>query len=56
MPTDTTGIVEAIRQLYVARAGAVQARTAALNQLDDLLVTAPAEPRRPSVATSQWLG
>jgi transposase len=46
MPKDTTGIVEAIRQLHVARAGAVQARTAALNQLDDLLVTAPAELRQ----------
>jgi transposase len=46
MPKDTTGIVEAVRQLHVARAGAVQARTAALNQLDDLLVTAPAELRQ----------
>lgn len=46
IPKDTTGIVEAIRQLHVARAGAVQARTAALNQLDDLLVTAPAELRQ----------
>ena len=41
IPKDTTGIVEAVRQLHVARAGALQARTAALNQLDDLLVTAP---------------
>lgn len=32
--------------MHLARAGAVQARTAALNQLDDLLVTAPAELRR----------
>lgn len=46
IPKDTTGIVEAVRQLHVARAGAVQARTAALNQLDDLLVTAPAELRQ----------
>jgi transposase len=46
IPKDTTGIVEAIRQLHVARAGAVQARTAALNQLDDLLVTAPAALRQ----------
>jgi hypothetical protein len=29
IPKDTTGIVEAVRQLHVARAGAVQARTAA---------------------------
>jgi transposase len=46
IPKDTTGIVEAVRQLHVARAGAVQARTAALNQLDDLLVTAPGELRQ----------
>jgi transposase len=46
IPKDTTGVVEAVRQLQVARAGAVQARTAALNQLDDLLVTAPAELRQ----------
>jgi transposase len=41
IPKDTTGIVEAIRQLHLARASAVQARTAALNQLDDIIVTAP---------------
>jgi len=46
LPKDTTGIVEAIRQLHVARAGAVQARTAALNQLGDLLTTAPDEIRQ----------
>ena len=38
---DTTGIVEAIRQLSVARNSAIKARTAALCQLGDLLVTAP---------------
>jgi hypothetical protein len=37
--------VEAIRQLSVARAGALKARTAALQQLDDLLITAPEELR-----------
>lgn len=42
---DTTGIVEAIRQLSVARDGAVKARSAALCQLRDLLVTAPAALR-----------
>ena len=42
---DTTGIVEAIRQLSVARNGAVKARSAALCQLGDLLVTAPAALR-----------
>jgi len=44
-PKNTTGIVEAIRELSVARDGAVKARTAALGQLGDLLVTAPAELR-----------
>ena len=38
---DTTGIVEAIRQLSVTRNSAVKARAAALCQLGDLLVTAP---------------
>jgi len=42
---DTQGIVEAIRQLTVARDSAMKARTAALCQLGDLLVTAPAELR-----------
>lgn len=42
---DTTGIVEAIRQISVARHSAVKARTAALCQLGDLLVTAPAALR-----------
>ena len=42
---DTTGIVESIRQLSVARNGAVKARSAALCQLGDLLVTAPAALR-----------
>jgi hypothetical protein len=42
---DTTGIVEAIRQLRVARSGALKARTAALQQLDDLTITAPQQLR-----------
>jgi transposase len=46
MPKDTSGMVEAIRQLHLVRAGAVQARTSALNQLDDLLITAPDEIRQ----------
>lgn len=41
VPKQTNGIVEAIRQLSVARSGALKARTAALHQLDDLLITAP---------------
>ena len=42
---DTGGIVESIRLLSVARDGAVKARKAALCQLGDLLVTAPAAIR-----------
>lgn len=45
VPKDTTGCVEAIRQLHVVRASAVKARTAALEQLGELLTTAPAEVR-----------
>jgi len=37
----TDGVVEAIRQLGVARAGALKAPTAALQQLDDPIITAP---------------
>lgn len=45
IPKDTTGVVEAIRQLHLARASAVTARARALNQLGELLVTAPAGVR-----------
>ena len=45
VPKDTTGGVEAIRQLHLVRASAVKARTAALEQLGELLTTAPAELR-----------
>lgn len=38
---DTATILESIRVLRIARTGAVTARTAAYNQLKDLLVTAP---------------
>lgn len=44
-PKDTSGAIEAIRVLRVARSGAVKARTAALNQLKDLIVTAPEDLR-----------
>jgi transposase len=44
-PKQTNGIVEAIRQLLVARTGALKARTAALQQLDDLIITAPEQLR-----------
>jgi transposase len=40
-PKTRTGPVEAIRALRVARRGAVKARTAALNQVHGLLVSAP---------------
>jgi transposase len=45
--------VEAIRQLQVARAGAVQVRTAALNQLGDLVITTPAAVRASLTAKTQ---
>jgi transposase len=48
-PKTRTGPVEAIRALRVARRGAVKARTAALNQLHGLLVSAP-EPLRAELA------
>lgn len=40
-PKAATGAVEALRQLRIARSGAVQARTAADNQLHSLCDTAP---------------
>lgn len=45
LPKATWGAVEAIRQLKVARDGAVKARSAALVQLGGLIVTAPVELR-----------
>lgn len=51
---DTGGIVESIRRLAVARDGAVKARTAALCQLGDLVVTAPA-PLREKLARRKSL-
>lgn len=45
IPKDTTGVIEAIRTLKVARDGAVKARTAALSQLRDLVTTGPEELR-----------
>lgn len=41
VPKDRSGMVEAIRVLRVARSGAVKARTAALNQIKDLITTGP---------------
>lgn len=45
VPKQTGGIVEATRQLRVARTGALKACTAALQQLDDLLITPPEQLR-----------
>lgn len=45
VPKDTAGSIESIRQIRVAREGAMKARSAALCQLGDLIVTAPAELR-----------
>lgn len=42
MPKDTSGVIESIRLLHVARRSAVKARSAALVQLGDLAVTVPA--------------
>ncbi|MDA8374404.1 MAG: IS110 family transposase [Actinomycetota bacterium] len=44
-PKRTTGVIEAIRILRVARESAVKARSAALVQFQDLVTTAPAELR-----------
>ncbi|WP_349904936.1 IS110 family transposase, partial [Parafrigoribacterium humi] len=42
IPKNTTGTIEAIRILTVVRDSAVKHRTQVLNQLKDLLITAPA--------------
>ena len=44
-PKRTDGVVEAIRQLRVARDSAMKSRVAAITQLGSLLVTAPVELR-----------
>jgi transposase len=46
MPKSRDGLVESIRALRVARAGAVKARTQAGNQLRDLILTAPEQVRQ----------
>ena len=53
---DTSGIVEAIRQLRVARDGAVKARSAALNALTGLAVSAPEDLRRQLLARKTTRG
>lgn len=42
-PKVTTGVIESIRMLLVARDSAVKARTSAISQLRDLVTTAPGE-------------
>ena len=44
-PKETTGVIEAIRVIRVARESAVKARSAALVQFQGLVITAPAELR-----------
>ena len=45
VPKVTNGVVESIRILTVARNSAVKARSIAMSQLQDILVTAPAQLR-----------
>src|SRR3954452_17519019 len=53
---DTTGIVEAIRQLRVVRDGAIKERSAALHALDGLIVSAPDELRQQLVVRKTTRG
>ena len=54
IPKQTTGIVEAIRQLRVARESAVKSRSVAMLQLGDLILTAPSDLRE-QLATRKTL-
>jgi transposase len=45
VPKTHTGVVEEIRVIFVARRGAVQARTAAINTLHQMIITAPLQLR-----------
>lgn len=45
IPKDTTTIVEPIRLLHLTRNGAIKARTAAYNQIKDLIITVPDQLR-----------
>jgi transposase len=55
-PKQTTGIVESIRQLRVAREGAVKSRSAAMLALGDLILTAPSELREQLAARKTLKG
>jgi transposase len=45
VPKAGDGIVESIRALHLVRGGAVKSRTACINEMKALVVTAPAEFR-----------
>ncbi|MEU8125304.1 transposase [Spirillospora sp. NPDC049024] len=45
LPKGGDGIAESIRAVHLTRSGAIKARTACINELRSLLVTAPAELR-----------
>jgi transposase len=53
VPKGGTGAVEALRGLHTSRAGAVKARTAAINELRAVLVTAPQGLRERFVGLGQ---
>jgi transposase len=55
-PKQTTGIVESIRQLRVARDSAVKSRAVAMVQLGDLIRTAPSELREQLVPRKTLTG
>jgi transposase len=55
-PKQTTGIVEAIRQLRVARDSAVKSRSVAMLQLGDLILTAPSALREQLAARKTLKG
>jgi transposase len=52
LPKSSDGIVESIRAVHVVRAGAVKARTACVNEMKALVITAPAELREQLPARS----
>ena len=59
VPKTHTGVVEEIRVIFVARRGAVQARTAAINTLHQMIITAPLQLRaqlQPLTRTQQITG
>jgi transposase len=55
-PKQSTGVVEAIRQLRVARDSAVKSRSVAMLQLGDLIITAPSGVREQLAARKTLTG